>query len=181
MKILAFAASISPVSINNQLIHYAASVIKEKISPQANIEFLDLNDYMMPFYRPDVEETDGVPQLAHNFRAKISEADVIMISFAEHNGSYSAAYKNTFDWASRIDVKVYQNKPTILLATSPGRGGASNVLAMAVKSAEHFGMDVLGNLSVPSFNHSFDKENNQLTDIHLDAKLLAILESLKDS
>ena len=179
MKILAFAASISPVSINNQLVRYAASVIRDKVSPQANIEFLDLNDYMMPFYRPDIEEQNGVPQQAHDFRAKISEADAIMISFAEHNGFYTAAYKNTFDWASRIDGKVYQNKPTILLATSPGRGGASNVLALAAKSAEHFGMDVLGHLSVPSFNHSFDKENNQLTDTHLDAKLLAILELLK--
>ena len=56
-----------------------------------------------------------------NFLAKLKSANALVISFAEHNGSYSAAYKNLFDWASRINTKVFQNKPTIFLASYQGR------------------------------------------------------------
>ena len=178
MKIVAFAASISPVSINNQLVSHATRVLKDKIIPDAEIEILDLNDYMMPFYRPDLEEQNGVPQQAHDFRNKFAEADAVIVSFAEHNGNYTAAYKNTFDWASRVDIKVYQGKPTILLSTSPGRGGGKSVMGHALNSAEFFGMDVLGSLSVPSFNHVFDKDNGELTNEGLASELLSLLQKL---
>ena len=72
----------------------------------------------------DREAELGKPELAQQFFDKLGRGDAIMISFAEHNGSYTAAYKNLFDWTSRIDQKVFQNKPMILLATSPGPGGA---------------------------------------------------------
>jgi chromate reductase len=73
------------------------------------------------------------PKEAHRFYQKIADADAIIISFAEHNGTYTAAYKNLFDWTSRISSKIFQNKPMLLLSTSPGPDGASNVLATAVK------------------------------------------------
>ena len=180
MKIIAFAASISPFSINNQLVKYAASVIESDIIPDADVEILDLNDYMMPFYRPDLEEEQGVPQEAKDFYAKISEADAVIVSFAEHNGSYTAAYKNTFDWTSRLDIKVYQDKPTILLSTSPGRGGAKSVMGMALNSAGHFGMNVLANVSVPSFNHVFDKASGAISDLEIDAEFKIALGELQE-
>ncbi|MGS0726904.1 NADPH-dependent FMN reductase, partial [Shewanella sp. 0m-11] len=114
MKLLAFAASSSTKSINKQLATYAASLVQG-----AEVEILDINDYEMPLFSQDREEELGHPELAQQFFAKIGEADAIIISFAEHNGSYTAAYKNLFDWTSRIDMKVFQNKPMLLLATSP--------------------------------------------------------------
>ncbi len=81
---------------------------------------------------------------------KIAESEAIIISFAEHNGSYSAAYKNLFDWCSRINPKVFQNKPVVMLVTSPGPGGAGRVLA-ATTSAPYFDADLKGSLSIPSF------------------------------
>ena len=89
---------------------------------------------------------------------KIAEADALVISFAEHNGSYSAAYKKIFDWCSRISTKVYQGKATILLATSPGPGGAASVLAAATGSAPYFAADLKGSLSVPRFYDNFDTQ-----------------------
>ena len=65
-------------------------------------------------HRPS--ERDGIPELAHDFFDKIGAADAVLISFAEHNGFYTAAYKNIFDWASRIDMRVYQDKPAVLLS-----------------------------------------------------------------
>lgn len=158
-KVIAFAASSSKKSINKQLAHYAANQIKD-----AQVELLDINDYEMPLFSEDREQELGQPELAKAFYNKLSEADVIVISFAEHNGSYTAAYKNLFDWTSRIDMKVFQNKPVLMLATSPGPGGAQSVLASASNSAPYFAAEVKGAISIPSFYDNFDMETGQLTN-----------------
>lgn len=172
MKILAFAASNSQKSINKQLATYAASLIKP-----AEVEILDLNDYELPLFSQDREAVLGQPELAKAFLAKIAAADALIISFAEHNGSYCAAYKNLFDWCSRI-TKVFQNKPVVLLATSPGPGGAASVLASAVGSAPYFNAVVKASLSVPSFYDNFDMALGQLKNDDLTAKLQTAVNTL---
>ncbi len=159
MKLLAFAASSSSKSINKQLATYAASLV-----PNATVEILDINDYEMPLFSQDKEELLGQPEAAKSFFAKLGQADAIIISFAEHNGSYTAAYKNLFDWTSRIDQKLFQNKPMILLATSPGPGGAQTVLTAATGSAPYFAGDVKGSVSIPSFFDNFDGEKQVISN-----------------
>jgi len=179
MRILAFAASNSSKSINKQLVTHAADILKTDIITDADIEMLDINDFEMPIYSSDREEADGIPDLAHRFAAKISAADALLISFAEHNGHYSAAYKNLFDWASRIGGKVYQDKPMVILATSPGQGGAASVLGSAKASAPYFGADVKADLSIANFYDVFDMENGRIKDADIQAKLEAALATLK--
>ena len=146
MKILAFGASSSRQSINKALAGYTANLVDG-----ADVTLLDLNDFEMPLFSEDIEKASGVPAQAHAFVNAIAQADAIVASFAEHNGSYSAAYKNIFDWASRVEKAVYQNKPVIVLSTSPGPGGASSVLAQTVNSMPYFKGNVVGSLSVPNF------------------------------
>ena len=141
-------------------------------------KFSTLNDFEMPIYSVDREVATGVPQLAHDFYNAIGSADALLISFAEHNGFYTAAYKNTFDWMSRIDGRVYQDKPTVMLATSPGSTGAANVLATAVNSAQFFGNDVKANMSVPNFGDNFDAAEGRLTNPDLDTQLRASMSAL---
>lgn len=169
MNILAFAASSSKNSINGKLIAYAASLV-----PDHQVEMLDINDYEMPIFSEDRETALGQPQQAQDFFARIGAADALIISFAEHNGSYTAAYKNLFDWTSRIDQKVWQGKPMLLLATSPGPGGAKNVLAAAAGSAPYFNGDVKADLSLASFYDIYDADTGSLTD-------QASIDALKDA
>ena len=166
MKILAFGASSSRKSINKQLATLAAGLVAG-----AEVEVLDLNDYEMPIYSADREAEGGIPEQARAFLAKLSGADALIISFAEHNGGYSAAYKNIYDWCSRAEQRVFQGKPVVWLATSPGPRGASNVLAAAVTSAPHFGADLRASLSIPSFYENFDPTTGQLTNADLQAQL----------
>lgn len=173
MKVLAFAASNSKQSINKQLVTYAASLIEA-----AQVEVLDLNDYELPLFSVGKEEELGQPKLAQEFFAKISACDALIISFAEHNGSYTAAYKNLFDWCSRINQKIFQHKPVVLLATSPGAGGAAKVLATAVSSVENFNGDLKASLSIPSFKKNFDSDNNCLINHVLNEKLQVAMHSL---
>ena len=158
MKIIAFAASTHTKSINKQLVNYACQLLDK-----VNVEVLDLNDYELPLYSQDKEAELGHPQLAKDFLAKLGESDGIIISFAEHNGSYSVAYKNIFDWCSRIEPKVFQNKPMVLLSTSPGSMGGASVLAAAVNSAPYFDGVVKASLSTPSFYDNFDVDKQALT------------------
>lgn len=159
MKIIAFAASNSRNSINAKLVRFACSLIKN-----ADIEIIDINDYEMPIYSIDIEQSTGIPEAASAFLEKLASADALLISFAEHNGLYTAAYKSLFDWASRIDRYVYQHKPVVMLSTSPGGRGASHVLGIAAAAAPRFGGTVLATVSIPKFHENFDVENNRLID-----------------
>lgn len=173
MKILAFGASTSKNSINKALAAFTASLV-----PDATVEVLDLNDYALPIYSEDLEKEIGQPAAATAFFEKIASADGLVMSFAEHNGTYSAAYKNLFDWVSRIDQNVFQDKPTIYLATSPGPGGAGSVLASAKSSAQFFGVDLRAAVSVPNFYDVFDGRTGQITEPSILSELTSAARAL---
>lgn len=174
MKVLAFAASNSRKSINKELIRYAATML-----PDTDVEIIDINDYEMPIYNIDLEEAHGIPDAASRFLDKIADADALLISYAEHNGNYTVAYKNLFDWASRKNREVYQDKPIIMLSTSPGAGGAKNVLSLAVDSAHFFAGRVVASLSVPDFFNNFDQDKGALKNQVLVTQLEETLSSLQ--
>lgn len=172
MKLLAFAASSSKKSINKQLVTYAANLLA-----RAEVEVLDLNDFELPLFSVDKEADLGKPALAQAFLDKIAASDAILISFAEHNGSYSAAYKNLFDWCSRANGKVFQGKPMVMLSTSPGARGGACVLAAATTSAPFFGGQLKASLAIPSFYENFDVEKQELKNEELKQKLQATVAS----
>lgn len=172
-KILAFGASNSTKSINKQLATYAASLFKK-----AEVELLDLNNYEMPIYSMDREKKDGIPQLAQDFYEKMGNADFILISFAEHNGAYSTAFKNIFDWTSRINGKTFQEKPMLLLATSPGARGGSSVLEIANKRFPFQGGIVKGSFSLPNFHENFDAKQGIINE-ELKTQLLEIVNTIE--
>lgn len=177
MKILAFAASSSSTSINRALVTHAADRLLAAL-PTADIELLDLRDYDMPVYSSDREKDGGIPEPAQRFFTKIGEADGLLISYAEHNGLYTAAFKNVFDWASRIEAKVFQGKPMTIMAASPGGGGGGNVLKTALTSAPHFSAEVVGSFTVPRFYKTFDLETGVLTDAELSEALETAVAAL---
>ena len=171
-KIIAFGASSSSTSINKKLATYTTTLFKN-----ASIEVLDLNDFSVPTYDIDIEKKEGIPQLAKDFYAKIGEADLLIISMAEHNGNYTAAFKSIFDWMSRIEAKVFQGKKMLLLATSPGGRGASSVLEIAKERFPRHDAQVVATFSLPSFNDNFDVEKG-ITNEELKTKLQGIVTSI---
>ncbi|MEM8499156.1 MAG: NAD(P)H-dependent oxidoreductase [Pseudomonadota bacterium] len=179
MKILAFGASNSTRSINHLLATYAASLIDD-----ADVTSLDLNEFEMPIFSVEREAELGHQELAKQFLQNIADADGLIISLAEHNGSYSVAFKNVFDWASRIDSKVYQNKPVLFLSTSPGSRGGANVMSTVLSTASHFGAEIVASLSVPSFYENFDVDNMRAASeeirVAIDSAAQQLAERLKE-
>jgi NAD(P)H-dependent FMN reductase len=154
MKILAFAGSNSTQSINLKLVKFALSYLE-------NVEFnlLDLNDYEVAIYSFDRQKRDGFPEKIKSFMTQIEECDSIVISLAEHNRSYSVAFKNIFDWASRIDLKLFKNKPMFLMSTSPGGLGGGNVMNAAKSFFPNCGANIEETFSLPSFYQNFNEQS----------------------
>jgi chromate reductase len=175
-QILAFGASNSRKSINKQFAKYAAHQI-----PDAEVLLLDLNDFEMPLYSIDREKEQGIPELAHQFRQHISAADAVVISFAEHNSSYTAAYKNIYDWISRIDRDIWQNKPMLLLSTAPGARGGKTVLAAAEARYQRGNTNQIITFSLPKFQDHFSPEGGIIEETlkkEFEEKLSAFMEAL---
>ena len=135
-KIVAFGASSSKKSINKDFATFVASQVKD-----VDVLVLDLNDFEMPIYSIDYENDNG-----------------IVISFAEHNGVYTAAFKNIFDWISRIEKIVWYNKPMFLLSTSDGSRGAQTVLEIAYKRISRGNPHEIPIFSLPNFYDNFDNQ-----------------------
>jgi NAD(P)H-dependent FMN reductase len=142
------------------------------------VEILDLNDFELPLFSVDREDQLGQPELAQAFLQKIDDCNGIIIAFAEHNGCYSAAYKNIYDWVSRIRPKVYQDKPMVLLATSPGGRGGQSVLELALSQIPRFGGQIKASVSVPSFTENFDSDSGRMINMEIEAQLRAAVNSL---
>jgi len=167
MKILAIAGSNSDTSINRQLVTYVTTLFDN-----AEIEIVDMNNFEMPIYKHQREVESGVPQEAIDFASKIDNADVLLVSLSEHNGTYSTAFKNVFDWTSRIKQRaVWNEKPMLLMATAPGGRGGLGVLEAAEKRFPSHGGNIIDTFTLPFFNDNFDKENQKISNTEKDNEL----------
>lgn len=160
MKVLAFAGSTSSESINKLLVEFAASQFAEH-----EVEMLDLNDFEMTIFSVDKEKHSGIPAQSILFSEAIDRSDLILLSLAEHNGAYSAAFKNIFDWVSRIPNRtVFANKPIFLMSTSPGPRGGSGVLEIAKNRFPFNGGVIINTFSLPSFFETFQKDKGIINE-----------------
>ena len=172
-NVLIIAGSTSSASINRQLATYAASKIEE-----GNVEELKIADLDLPLYDQDYEEASGIPEGAKAFIETVAASDLLIISLAEHNGSYAAAFKNAYDWASRVEYQVWGNKPMLLMTTSPGGRGGQTVLDAAAQTFPRMGADLKATFSLPSFQDHF--EDGKITDTDLDAQLTSAVAKLSE-
>ena len=172
--IIAFAGSNSSTSINKQLATYAS-----KLLDGVTVTILDLNDFEMPIYSADKETATGFPRQAVDFINHLKSADGFIISLAEHNGSYATAFKNIFDWASRVEQKTFLGKPILLMATSPGARGGASVLEMASERFPRHDAKIVAEFSLPSFYDNFSE--GKITNEALNAELINKVKLFKDS
>lgn len=151
-KVIGFGASISSTSINKRFAAYALDFFQDD-----EVELVDLNDYLVPVFSVDCEK-ENCPEEAKAFLAKLKEADLVICSMAEHNRNWTTAFKNLFDWCSRLDLKLLQHKPMLLLSTSPGGYGAQNSLNIAKTVFPAFGGNIVETFALPKFHENFSAE-----------------------
>ncbi|VXB42961.1 NADPH-dependent FMN reductase [Maribacter litoralis] len=149
-KVITIAGSNSQKSINKHLLSFTSSLLEN-----VEINSIDLNDYVMPIYGVDFEAENGVPTAIKRLNELLDDADGFIISLAEHNGSYAAVFKNTIDWLSRVNMKIWREKPMLLMATSPGGRGGANALQSARTYFPFLGAKIIETYSLPSFYDNF--------------------------
>lgn len=159
MKIMAFGASASKQSINKQFAKFAANQFDN-----TDIEVLDLNDFPLPLFTVDAEIEMGIPENAKKFHDKLQTADLIIISLSEHNGTYTATFKNLFDWVSRYQVKMFTGKKLFLLSTAPGPRGGQGSMEAALSRFPRHGAEIIAQFSLPDFQENFDIEKGIINE-----------------
>lgn len=171
-KIITIGGSNSINSINKILAEYVGSLINH-----VELIKVDLNNFEMPLFSVDLEAEIGSPKGAKELNKVIESADAFIISLAEHNGAYSVAFKNTFDWLSRINGEVWRNKPMLLFATSPGPRGGKTVLDIALGRFPFNGGKIVGSLSFPSFNDNY--KDGEVVNVDLKFEIQKMVNDLE--
>jgi chromate reductase, NAD(P)H dehydrogenase (quinone) len=167
-QLLVIGGSNSKQSINRTFALYTAGLFSD-----VNIKVLDISQTVAAIYSIDEEKEKGIPSIILQIAEQIDQSDFIVLSLAENNSSFNAGFKNIYDWISRIkDRKVFNDKPMLLMATSPGARGGASVLANAGSIFPYAGAAIKATFSLPSFYQNFDNERGIVNE--------ELLNSLKE-
>lgn len=173
-QILGFSGSMSHESINHQLLSYASSLAIE-----TEVNVIRLYDFEAPIYRKELEKEHGIPDPIKNLRALFDEADAFIISTPEYNSSLPAGLKNTLDWLSRMEGKIFQDKPVLLMAASPGGRGGQSVLGHLSVVMPFWGAKLIGSFSLPKFGEHF--RDGKIIEPELNKRLTELVMELETS
>ena len=175
MKIFCFAPVLRKGSFNKKLIRIARSYAEE--FPGADVELCEFNEFPMPMYDGDLEKEQGIPEGIKKLAEKITNADAVIISSPEYNGSIPGTFKNAIDWLSRLKPVPLSQKQILLI-------GASISQFAAIKGNFHARVPfhVLSSFVYPDFfgvafaETAFD-ENDQLIDPKQSERLKKLVTS----
>lgn len=168
MKYLLFSGSLRKASLNKKLISVTESILKTNTdfnnsNDNIVVEVVDLQTLNMPVYDGDIE-ANGIPQGVVQLGEKIQNADALIISAPEYNGSIAGSLKNCIDWVSRLRPVPLESKPILLLGASPGAFGAVRGVAATRIPLEKLGAFVYPQPFTLSKAHEAFDENKTFVD-----------------
>lgn len=110
MRLLALSGSLRAVSINSALLRAAA-----RLAPPG-IEVLGCPGLgELPLFNPDLEATP--PAAVQQFRARVAQADALLIASPEYAHGMTGTIKNALDWL--VSFEPFAGKPVAVLNASP--------------------------------------------------------------
>lgn len=178
-KILAFGGSLRKGSYSLMALKVVVKAMEEA---GAEVELLDLNDYSMPSYDQDVEDK-GLPEAVEKFKAKIREADGLLISSPEYNHSLPGYLKNMIDWASRNSPElkdVFEGKVVGLVTSSDGSFGGIRARTAWLPIFATLGLLTYPTqMPIPTAQDKFDESGN-VTDDKLKERLTKFAQEFVD-
>ncbi len=126
-KFLAFSGSTRTDSVNQKTASILASFVT---GAGEEAEVINLADFEMPLYQGDLEAESGLPEGAVALKAKLTEADALIIVCPEYNGFMPPVLINAIDWCTRspeasLSLECFMGKPVFIAAASPGPGGGA--------------------------------------------------------
>lgn len=175
MKILAFAASHRPESLNKKLALLASKKVREL---GVEVDFAEYGEFDMPLYNDTI--SGNPPASASIFAKRAKDVDGIIIALPEYNWSFPANLKNIIDWTSIIKPAPLAGKTVFLMsATTGGRGGILG-LQQIKPPLEHLGMFICNRVSSLAHAHNAFSENGEFMDKAQDKLLTATVSDFVD-
>lgn len=163
-KILAFSGSSRKASFNTKLVTITAGAAKQA---GADVTIINLGDYPMPIYNADLEDQDGLPTHALEFKQLLIDHDGFLIASPEYNSAFSPLLKNAIDWASRKQsadeppLLAFRGKFASIMSTSPGALGGIRGLVFLRMLLGNIGITVLPDqLAIPQAHQAFDEDGS---------------------
>ena len=104
-------------SWNRKLLNIALGNLRER-----GLDVAEFDLSLIPLYNEDVRER-GYPDSVAGLRAKIGEADAVVVSCPEYNESMTSVIKVALEWASRPPGVITDNV-FYIMGTSTGRSAA---------------------------------------------------------
>jgi len=176
-KILIFSGSNNSQSINRALVKYAETKLKDHDN-----KYVELTELDVPMFGLDYEAQNGLPDSIKHLRALFLNADAFMFSSPEHNGSIPAFLKNILDWISRADDgSIFNDKPVMVLTTSPGPRAGSSCREHLVSIIPFRGAKEVFSFGLPSFNDNFDNNSHKIKTESFDSELSNICKDFSES
>jgi chromate reductase, NAD(P)H dehydrogenase (quinone) len=124
VKIVGLSGSLRKGSYNTALLRAAVGLMPQG----AELEAATLHG--IPLYDGDAETAQGIPAAVQALKAKIIEAQGLLLVTPEYNNSLPGVFKNAIDWLSRPSsdiAKVFGDRPVGVIGASPG--GFGTILA----------------------------------------------------
>jgi chromate reductase, NAD(P)H dehydrogenase (quinone) len=168
VRFLVFAASLRGGALNARLADLARQCIE---THGGTVDMAMMADFECPPYDQDVQDGDGFPEGAAEFRGRLEETDAFVIASPEYNASMPGVLKNAIDWVSRFRPQPFNAKHGLLLSASPSMVGGNRGLWALRIPLEHLGARIFPDMFSLAQAHQAFGPDGRLTNAQLGERL----------
>ena len=136
VRFLVFAASLRRDSLNSKLAALAATAIEAN---GGEVDVASMRDFDAPSYDQDVQNGQGFPPGAGEFRRRLEACHGFVVASPEYNASMPGVLKNAIDWVSRFQPQPFNERHGLLMSASPSMSGGNRGLWALRVPFEHLG------------------------------------------
>jgi chromate reductase len=136
IRFLVFSASLRRESLNSKLASLAAVTIEAN---EGEVDLASMRDFDTPSYNADVQDSEGFPNGAEEFRQRLEASDAFVVAAPEYNPSMPGVLKNSIDWVSRYSPQPLNERHGLLMSASPSMAGGNRGLWALRVPFEHLG------------------------------------------
>jgi NAD(P)H-dependent FMN reductase len=177
IRFLVFSASLREGSLNAELARLAAVTIEAN---QGEVDLRSMRDFDTPSYNADVQNEEGFPPGAEEFRRCLEACNGFVVASPEYNASMPGVLKNSIDWVSRMSPQPFNERAGLLMSASPSMSGGNRGLWALRMPLEHLGARLYPDMfSLAQAHLAFDSEG-RIADSQLQQRFDANVVNFMD-
>jgi len=177
VRFLVFAASLRNQSLNLQLAYLARQQIEQR---GGKVDWATMADFDAFSYNEDIQDSNGFPRGAEEFRRRIEANDAFVIASPEYNGSMPGSLKNAIDWVSRYRPQPFNERHALLLSASPSYSGGNRGLWSVRIPLEHLGTRVFPDMFSLAQAHKALESNGRILNDQLSQRFEMTIQAFMD-